>query len=706
MSIKYRVLLFPILALLLTAVLACSQAAPESADSNDSASTTAANSAFNESAETTPDSIAMPDSPSEPASAPGPSSSGYPGSGEMSRPEPSAMPEAMSEPSSVGLQQGVVVERLIEVPVEVEKQVTVEAPSEAGASIETVPYRSHSAGSQAPAPTALPAAQAQAAGALGPAPTAAPHTAMGRAGPPGPAATPGATGQQSMGPLATAVPPTAARGSGTGQAQPGAVTFQDNTRIPAVATVKDAVSTFSLDTDRTSYRLALNWAREGYEVDPDSVRAEEWVNAFNYGYGYPVSDTEFAITTDVFRHPLEGHKHLARVAFQAPRVQDDSTPLNITIVLDASGSMAEGNRVEIARAAAESLRQSLRPQDRLAVVHFSERVLDSYTVEHTRPDDRKLDSSIRGLRPGGATNVQAGLNLGVQLADEARWQRPEAFNYVILMSDGVANVDATNPFAILETARDYSSVNPIRLITIGVGIENYNDYLLEQLAQHGNGWYRYLDDTQQARTVFSRDNWLSLAIPFADQTRAQVTWDPEMVWSWRIVGYENRITSDESFTQNRKEFAEIPSGAATTVFYELELTNRVAQRPATTAKLGDVELRWVEPTTGRSREQYGIVSGRWREDFDSLGDPLLKLGALVALSADRYSNRDSSLPGPAYVDSPAVNWELARLQQRVEMLSGQLGHLTSYSDFFLLLDHLTRYIPPEAARPPDTGYSP
>ena len=93
------------------------------------------------------------------------------------------------------------------------------------------------------------------------------------------------------------------------------------------------------------------------------------------------------------------------------------------------------------------------------------------------------------------------------------------------MSDGVANVDATDPFAILERAGDYDSSNPLRLITIGVGIENFNDYLLEQLAQHGNGWYRYLSDTGQARATFSRENWLALSIPFADQTRAQVTWD-------------------------------------------------------------------------------------------------------------------------------------------------------------------------------------
>ena len=176
--------------------------------------------------------------------------------------------------------------------------------------------------------------------------------------------------------------------------------------------------------------------------------------------------------------------------------------------------------------------------------------------------------------PHNSTNVQAGLDLGVQLADRARRDSPDAYNYIILMSDGVANMDATDPFAILESAGDHDSQTPLRLITIGVGIENFNDYLLEQLAQHGNGWYRYLTDTAQARATFSRENWLSLSIPFADQTRAQVTWDPNVVDAWRIVGYENRITSDESFTQARHEFAEIPAGAATTVFYELELRTR------------------------------------------------------------------------------------------------------------------------------------
>ena len=451
-------------------------------------------------------------------------------------------------------------------------------------------------------------------------------------------------------------------------AAPGATTFQDYRRQPAVATSEDAVSTFSLDTDRTSYHLALNWARQGYEVEPDSVRAEEWVNAFDYGYDPPSDAWGFAISSEVAPHPLDAQKHLARVSFQAAHVQDDR-PLNVTLVLDASGSMSAENRVDIARAAAEAIRQSLRSQDRIAVVHFTDNVINAYTVEHRGPDDSAVRSSIGSLAPHGSTNVQAGLNLGVRLADQARRSRPDAHNYIILMSDGVANVDATDPFAILESAHDADSRNPLRLITLGVGIENYNDHLLEQLAQHGNGWYRYLSTVGQAQATFRRENWVALASPFADQTRAQVTWDPAMVRSWRIIGYENRVTSDESFVEDRKEFAEIHSGAATTVFYELELHDRARRSGGGHVELGSVELRWVVPETNQSRSQRASV---WDADLYGGSDALFELGAIVALAADLYGGPpfsvDRGYPNLVYGD-------LLTLAVRLEHLRNELGGL-------------------------------
>ncbi len=246
----------------------------------------------------------------------------------------------------------------------------------------------------------------------------------------------------------------------------GATTFKDYPRATFVSTARDAISTFSLDTDRTSFHLALNWARSNYRVEPDSVRAEEWVNTFNYDYAFPLREDSFAITSDVVAHPLDSELHIARISFQAADLVHDDTPVNVTLVLDASGSMSSGNRVAIAREAAESIRRSLRAQDRIAVVHFTDFVISQYTVEHSEPNDSNVAWSIGRLAPHQSTNVQAGLNLGVRLADRIRDERPDSYNYVILMSDGVANVNATDPFAILETAEDYDSSNPLRLITI------------------------------------------------------------------------------------------------------------------------------------------------------------------------------------------------------------------------------------------------
>ncbi len=478
--------------------------------------------------------------------------------------------------------------------------------------------------------------------------------------------------------------------------QPAATTFEDYGRTPFADTSTDAISTFSLDTDRTSYFLALNWVRNGYTVEPDSVRAEEWINAFDYDYAAPGDDRSFAVTSEVARHPLESDRHLVRIALQAPELRDD-TPLNVTLVLDASGSMGQGNRVAIAREAAETIRQSLSSRDRIAVVHFSQRVLDDYTVEHSAPDDQDVVSSISRLVPSGSTNVQAGLDLGVRLADAARLERPGAYNYIILMSDGVANVDATDPFAILESAPDSDSTNPLRLITIGVGIENYNDFLLEQLAQHGNGWYRYLDDAAQARATFSRESWLALSTPFADQARAQVTWDPAIVQAWRIVGYENRITPDHTFEQNRREFAELPSGAATTVLYELVLHEGAGNR---STRLGNVEVRWVDPASGASRSQNADVLGDAGTSF-AAGERYFRLAAIVGLAADRYSALSPQVEN-AEVDYAGIRADLSALGTELSALQEVLGSLQSYADFRFLLNRLTQTA---AELAPASGYS-
>ena len=486
---------------------------------------------------------------------------------------------------------------------------------------------------------------------------------------------------------------------GYNTAPSGPTSFADYRQAGWVWADQDNMSTFSLDTDRTSFALALNWAQSGYEIDPDSVRAEEWINSFNYDYDEPSNDGSFGITSDVFEHPLDSSFQMIRLGFQAPAAQYD-TPVNVTLVLDASGSMADGNRVDIAREAAETIRDSLTSRDRIAVVHFSSDVISDLTVEHTQPDDRDVRRSIDRLTPQASTNVQAGLNEGVWLADRARRNRPEAFNYIILMSDGVANVDATDPFAILESAYDRNSANPLRLITIGVGIENYNDVLLEQLAQYGNGWYRYLNDVDHARETFARDNWQAISTPFADQTRAQVSWNPDVVESWRMIGYENRITSDQSFTENRKEFAEIPAGAATTVFFEVRLRDEMRSRLGNLAEMGNVDLRWVDPFDGVSYQQSSELNVRLDRQLGSGSDAYVEFGAIVALAADRYA----SLPNVDSRGATDVESQLSTLSNRLQSLEGELGRLDSYRDFEYVLNHMMSDLPQSPARP-SSGYS-
>ena len=469
--------------------------------------------------------------------------------------------------------------------------------------------------------------------------------------------------------------------------RPPSTTFADNQSSEFVQTSEDEMSTFSLDTDRTSFHLALNWSRSGYEIVPDSVRAEEWINSFDYGYHVREDGTSFDILSDFVEHPLDPRLRLVRIAFQAPEVHDDS-PVNVTLVLDASGSMADGNRVEIAREAAEALRDSLRSDDRISVVHFTTDVINEYTVQDAHPDDIASINSIARLAPHDSTNVQAGLNLGVHLAHKMRQRRPGALNYVVLMSDGVANVDATNPFAILDSATDVDPRNPLRLITVGVGINNYNDVLLEQLAQHGNGWYRYLSEPWEGRQLFNRENWIALSVPFADQTRAQVTWNPEHIERWRLIGYENRVTSDESFTSALKKFAEIPSGAATTVFFEVEPKTTVAGEN-NDPSLGNVELRWVSPKDGTDKQQESEIA-----PYLDAADGFSIFGAIVALASDRYS-------GVCEVASDNVYAQLTSLGMWLQAIQPPISDTDAFRDFQFVLSKLIQSAKP----PPPTGYS-
>ncbi|MCY3567512.1 MAG: von Willebrand factor type A domain-containing protein [Chloroflexi bacterium] len=463
---------------------------------------------------------------------------------------------------------------------------------------------------------------------------------------------------------------------------PSETSFRDYETSVWANTTEDDTATFALDADRASWSIAVNYVKAGHFVEPASVRAEEWINAHDYEYNQPDALDEFGVTLDLIPHPLdEENLHLLRIGMQAP-VIERTHPVNVIFVADASGSMAEGNRIDIARATLQALEGSLIPDlDRVGIIQFSVDPIPSSFVPHTRPGSEFLQASIDRLLPYYGTNVQAGINLGMQLANDARQAWPESDNYVVLISDGVANVDATDPFAILRSAGEEDENNPIRLITVGVGIGHYNDVLLEQLAQYGNGWYYYMDSPEQAWETFTPENWLRLSTPFADQTRAQIRWSSETVAAWRVIGYENRRTSDESFEEERKEFAEISSGAAVTIFVELELTSEAQSQAFDQIELGDVEVRWRTPRSDESNRQ----EHRLAITESATPDPLLQLGAIVALAADRYGSLDG-IGDPAAAE---VHSELQVLRELLRSVrSDELSHLETADELSSVIESL------------------
>ena len=218
-----------------------------------------------------------------------------------------------------------------------------------------------------------------------------------------------------------------------------------------VSAAQDPVSTFSLDADRASYHRALTLARQGSRIDPADVRAEEWINALDFGYRHERDRENFDITINVFQHPDTKGMHMARIGFKAPEHQGPETHVNLTLVIDTSGSMREGNRIRIARRAARTLAQSLKDTDNIAVVRFSQHV--ERVMEHRPARDFWGNMDILNLSGSGTTNVQAGLDEGLWLADQVRRDNPNAIHYVVLLSDGVANVNATDPLAIFMYSR-------------------------------------------------------------------------------------------------------------------------------------------------------------------------------------------------------------------------------------------------------------
>ena len=357
---------------------------------------------------------------------------------------------------------------------------------------------------------------------------------------------------------------------------------------PFVETEEDSVSTFGLDVDTGSYTMARSYIEVGHLPPPSAIRAEEFLNFFRRGYEPPRQGDfriHLAAMPSPFSHSGGEHYRLLRVGIRGRVIAaSERLPAQILLVIDASGSMEMGNRLELVKASLDILLGELRPDDELGIVAFdtSARLVRPLGPVTEAEDARR---AIAALKPQGSTNLQSGLALGYDTMRDAA--RPGWIQTVILCSDGVANVGHTAFDSILESVREAS--DRITLTTIGFGMGNYNDVLMERLADAGDGQYAYVDDLREAERVLQKNLTGTLQV-IARDAKAQVTFDPRRVVRYRLLGYENRDIPDEEFRDNRVDAGEIGAGHEVTVLYEVKLRG-----DAPPGRLATARLRYETP---------------------------------------------------------------------------------------------------------------
>jgi Ca-activated chloride channel family protein len=449
------------------------------------------------------------------------------------------------------------------------------------------------------------------------------------------------------------------------------VTFPSLGTNPYVDTTRDPLSTFGLDVDTASYTVARAYVAQGQRPDSASVRPEEWVNYFDQGYPAPETGT-FAIHADGGPTPfLSPNEVLLRVGVRARESYHGARkPLSLTFVIDVSGSMAMDNRLGLVQDALSILVGQLTRDDRVSIVAFT---TDARVVIGSTPgsDKERILSAIRSLHPENSTNAEAGLRLGYQL--ERQQMIEGGINRVVLATDGVANVGDTEASGILsELGAETSS--GIQLVAVGVGMGNYNDALLEELADKGQGYYAYVDSPAEAKRIFV-DDLVTTMQTIALDAKAQIDFNPQVVAGYRQIGYEDRGMPDASFRNPEAKGGAITEGHEVTALYALVLRGNAGWNE----RLATVSLRWTNPDTNRAEE---IAQDAYRSDLATdfrSTDSHFKLDSLVAATAE-------VLRGSPWIPG----YRLSDLRGAANELRYQLPDTAEARDFMSMLDQLGR----------------
>jgi Ca-activated chloride channel homolog len=340
-------------------------------------------------------------------------------------------------------------------------------------------------------------------------------------------------------------------------------TSKDTNPVKSVAT--EPVSTFSIDVDTASYAYARQAIMNGHLPEPDSVRVEEMVNYFPYDWKGPdKADEAFKANVTVMPTPWNQNTKLMHVAIKGYDIKLAQPPANLVFLIDVSGSMDEPNKLPLLKSAFRLLVNTLKPDDTVSIVVYAGN--SGVVLDPTKgAEKQKILDAIDNLQPGGSTAGAEGIEAAYRLAEKA-FQK-NGVNRIMLATDGDFNVGPSSD-EDLKSLIEAKRKSGIFLSVLGFGTGNYNDSLMQTLAQNGNGVAAYIDTLSEAQKTLVQEATSSL-FPIAKDVKIQVEFNPAKIAEYRLIGYETRALKREDFNNDKIDAGEIGSGHRVTAIYEI-----------------------------------------------------------------------------------------------------------------------------------------
>ncbi|HWZ28703.1 MAG TPA: von Willebrand factor type A domain-containing protein [Gemmatimonadales bacterium] len=370
---------------------------------------------------------------------------------------------------------------------------------------------------------------------------------------------------------------------------------------PFIAVSAHPLSTFSSDVDRASYSNVRRFINEGQLPPRDAVRIEELVNYFPYAYAEPEGDDPVAIHTEVAAAPWNRRHQLVRIGIQARRIDLENTPpSNLVFLIDVSGSMDEPDKLPLLKSAFHLLVRQLRAKDRVAIVVYAG-TAGLVLPSTSGAEKERIDQAIDNLEAGGSTAGGAGIKRAYEEA-VANFIRG-GNNRVLLATDGDFNVGVSSDAEMVQLIEEERKTG-VFLTTLGFGQDNLKDSKMEQMADHGNGQYDYIDNLLEAQKVFVQELGGTL-YTVAKDVKIQVEFNPAQVQGYRLLGYEDRLLRDEDFKNDKKDAGDMGSGHSVTALYEVIPAGETAD-----VDLQNQDALRYQPNRGPDPEPYAAEPGR------------------------------------------------------------------------------------------------